>query len=584
LIAEATLNLTDLTENPTVEQQKNYLDLNVGINGYPLELARYWVGGSVSDIDGLFNARLNVVGPTKKLDVSGYIDALDGGFTIDYLQTRYRFAQSRVRIDNKLFDLAGTRLYDRLGNVATLSGGVTHDRLKNLGLNARINTENFLALDLAPGQNPLFFGTAIGTGYVTFTGNFRQPDIYVAATVGRDSKLSIPVDASSEAGPINNVRFRDRSVYAEEEDNAVEEPTGVSLKMDLSVTDEAVGEIIFDADVGDILRGQGNGNLQLNIPRDGDLEMFGTYNITEGSYLFTFQKIISINKEFSVRPGGKVTWTGDPFLANLDIEADYEDLKTSILPFIQEYLVADVNQELSNAASRPTEVDLTLKLNGLLTQPDINFDLSFPTLDGQLETYANNKRRLLLLDQTELNRQVFGLIVAGQFLPSDLSFSGTDAAINTVSEWLSSYFSLLLNDLLKNAFGEDAFISSFEFDLAYNTYRNSGIDANNDGRSSAFEFSFRRDFNNRWTLRGDVNVLNNQIPGVGNTGTFVGNDVVIEYILNDSRSLKLRVYQRLEPDIAGGRRLQVGTGLSWRREFDTLREFFAGFKKDARQK
>ncbi|MEL7159307.1 MAG: translocation/assembly module TamB domain-containing protein, partial [Bacteroidota bacterium] len=575
--------LGDLTENPGVKQQKNYLDLNVGINGYPLELARYWVGGSVSDIEGLFNARLDVVGPTKRLDVNGYIDAMNGAFTIDYLQTRYRFAQSRVRIDNKLFDLAGTRLYDRLGNVATLSGGVTHNRLKNLGLNARIDTENFLALDLAPGQNPLFFGTAIGTGYVNFTGNFRQPDIYVAATVGRGSKLSIPVDASSEAGPIDNVRFVNRSVYTDETENAVEEPTGVSLKMDLSVTDEAVGEIIFDADVGDILRGQGNGNLQLNIPRDGDLEMFGEYNITEGSYLFTFQKIISINKEFSVRPGGKVTWTGDPFLANLDIEADYEDLKTSILPFIQEYLVADVNSELSNAASRPTEVDLTLKLNGLLTQPDINFDLRFPTLDGQLETYANNKRRLLLLDQNELNRQVFGLIVAGQFLPSDLSFSGTDAAINTVSEWLSSYFSLLLNDLLKNAFGEDAFISSFEFDLAYNTYRNSGFETTNDGRSSAFEFSFRRDFNNRWTLRGDVNVLNNQLPGVGNSGTFVGNDVVIEYVLNDSRSLKLRVYQRLEPDIAGGRRLQVGTGLSWRREFDTLREFFAGFRKDVRQ-
>ncbi|MEM9260883.1 MAG: translocation/assembly module TamB domain-containing protein, partial [Bacteroidota bacterium] len=323
------------------------------------------------------------------------------------------------------------------------------------------------------------------------------------------------------------------------------------------------------------------GDLQLNIPRDGELEMFGDYTITEGSYLFTFQKIININKEFSVRPNGKVTWTGDPFKANLAIEADYEDLKTSILPFIQEYLVADVNSEFTTAASSPTDVDLTLKLNGLLTQPDINFDLRFPSLDGRLETYANNKRRLLLLDQNELNRQVFGLIVAGQFLPSDLSFSGTDAAINTVSEWLSSYFSLLLNDLLKNAFGEDAFISSFEFDFAYNSYRNSNLNTNNDGRSSALEFSFRKDFNNRWTLRGDVSLLNNQFQGVGNTGTFVGNDLVIEYVLNDSRSLKLRAYQRSAPDIALGRRNQFGTGLSWRREFDTLKEFFDGFKKDA---
>ncbi|MEL6140698.1 MAG: hypothetical protein AAFU67_03680, partial [Bacteroidota bacterium] len=45
------------------------------------------------------------------------------------------------------------------------------------------------------------------------------------------------------------------------------------------------------------------------------------------------------------------------------------------------------------------------------------------------------KRRLLLLDQNELNRQAFGLIVVGQFLPADLSFSTQDVAINTLSEW-----------------------------------------------------------------------------------------------------------------------------------------------------
>ncbi len=584
IIAEATYNLADLTEAPSsAQERKNYLDLNVGINGYPLDIGRYWVGGSVSDITGLFNAKLNVVGPTSQLDVSGYIDALGGAFTIDYLQTRYRFYQSRVNITNTLFDLANTRLIDRLGNAAVVTGGITHDRLKNLGLNARIDTDQFLALDLKPGFNPLFYGTALGTGRVVFTGTFRQPEIYVAATVGRGSRLSIPVNNGSEAGPIENVRFVNRGVYTEEGQPTAEEPTGVSLRMDLSVRDEAIGEIIFDEEVGDILRGQGNGNLQLNIPRDGELEMYGDYYITEGSYLFTFQKII--NKEFSVRPGSKVTWTGDPFAATLDIEADYENLKTPILPFIQEYLVNDSGTEnaVTTNARKATDVDLTLKLSGLLTKPDINFDLNFPNLDGDLERYANNKRRLLLLDQNELNRQVFGLIVAGQFLPSDLSFGISDAAINTLSEWLSTYVSLLIKDLLKDAFGEEAFISTIDFDVAYSSYRNSAFNTNNDGRSSAFELSFSRDINDRLKVRGDVSLLNNnQLSGLGNSGTFVGNDFVLEYILNDARSLKVRVYQRYEPDITSGGRFQVGTGLSWRREFDTFKEFFDGFKKDAK--
>lgn len=579
LIAEATYNLADLVESdPLPAQLKSYLDLNVNINGYPLDLAKYWVGGSVSNITGSFDAELNVKGQPKQLDVDGYIDALGGGFTIDYLQTRYRYYQSRVNIDNKLFDITGTKLIDRYGNTATLSGGITHDRLKNLGLDAQINTDRFLALNLAPGQNPNFYGIAIGSGLVSFSGDFKQTDIYVRATVGKDSKLSIPVDYGAEVGSIDDVRFVNKSLFVEDKvQEIIGEPTGVSLEIELFVTDEAVGEIIFDEEVGDVLRGQGNGNLTLRIPRDGDLQMFGTFTISRGSYLFTFYDII--NKEFSVRPGGTVVWTGDPFEAQINIAADYENLKTPILNFIQEYLVGDVDNALTNEASRATDVDLSLKLAGLLTKPDINFDIGFPSLDGQLESYANNKRRLLLLDQNELNRQVFGLIVAGQFLPSDLSIGFGDAVVNTVSEWLSNYVSLLLNDLVKNAFGEDAFISSFNFDVAYNNYRNASLNSSAaNSRGSAFEFSFSRDFNNRFTLRHDLNVLNNNEAFA--SGTFVGNNFVLEYVLNDSRTLKLRGYERLQPDIAGGRRIQVGTGLSWRREFDTFREFFDGFKKD----
>ena len=554
--------------------------MDVTISGYPLDIGRYWVGGSVSDIEGLFDAKLTVNGPTNRLDVDGWIEARGGGLTIDYLKTRYRFANNRVKINNRLFDLAGGTLTDRFGNTARLSGGVTHDRLKNLGLDATITTNRFLALDLAPDDNPVFYGRALGAGLVRFTGNFIRPDIYVSATVGRGSRLAIPVNYSSTTGPLDNVRFVQRSVYQEGDDrSAAQDPTGVSLEMDLTVTEEAVGEIIFDEEVGDILRGSGNGNLQLNIPRDGNLEMFGDYSISEGSYLFTFQRIV--NKEFSVRPGGRVTWTGDPFEALLDIEADYENLRTPILPFIQEYLVTNVNPDIEDNAARATEVDLTLKLNGLLTRPDINFDLSFPNLDPLLENYANNKRGLLLLDQNELNRQVFGLIVAGQFLPSDLSFGISDAAINTVSEWLSNYFALLVKDLVRNTFGEDAFISSLDFDFAYNSYRNT-IGTATDGRSSAIGFTVSRDFNNRLRITNDLNVFNNdRLGALNNTaGTFVGNDLAIEYILNKDRTLRLRFYERLEPDIVSNSRLQVGTGLSWRREFDSLKEFFRGVKED----
>jgi hypothetical protein len=312
--------------------------------------------------------------------------------------------------------------------------------------------------------------------------------------------------------------------------------------------------------------------------------MYGTITLTEGDYLFTLYRVV--NKEFTVRPGGTVTWSGDPFAARIDIAADYQNLRTPVVNFIREYLPDDAQTDqtgILDAAGRATNVDLTLRLDGILTQPNINFDIAFPDLEGQLETFANNKRRQLLLDQNELNRQVFGLIAVGQFLPANLSFNVADVAVNTVSEWLSTYLSLLLNDLVREAFGEESFISGFDFDIAYNNYAATNVlPDQTQARGQAVEFSFRRDFNNRLSLRGDVNVQNNPLTASAASGTFIGNDLVLEYVLNDSRSLKLRIYQRRQPDIATGRRVQVGTGLSWKREFDTLGEFFAAFRRQAR--
>ncbi len=81
---------------------------------------------------------------------------------------------------------------------------------------------------------------------------------------------------------------------------------------------------------------------------------------------------------------------------------------------------------------------------------------------------------------------------------------------------------------------------------------------------------------------GNVDIGNSaRVPD--QSGTFVGNDLVIEYVLNRDRTLKLRIYQRLEPDIGGGSRLEVGTGLSYRKEFDSFGEFLRSFRRAAKK-
>ena len=184
---------------------------------------------------------------------------------------------------------------------------------------------------------------------------------------------------------------------------------------------------------------------------------------------------------------------------------------------------------------------------------------------------------MLKQNQDELNRQVFGLIVVQQFLPSGLAFNGGTVLYNTMSEFLSNQLSLLVTRLFSD--------QDIDFDFNYRQYRSADL---GDGQDllggDEFEVSVRKRINDRLSIEVGGNVDIGTVASsssIGGNGTFVGNDIVIEYVINDARTLKLRVYQRLEPEIGGVRRLQVGAGLSYRRQFNKFNEFLKNLKKDA---
>ena len=91
--------------------------------------------------------------------------------------------------------------------------------------------------------------------------------------------------------------------------------------------------IYFDEIVGDEMKGKGNGHIKMYIDQFYDFYMFGDYEITEGSYLFTLRDFF--NKKFLVKPGSSISWYGDPYDADIDIRAFY-GLKASLYDIMPE--------------------------------------------------------------------------------------------------------------------------------------------------------------------------------------------------------------------------------------------------------
>ena len=85
--------------------------------------------------------------------------------------------------------------------------------------------------------------------------------------------------------------------------NFKRELSGLTLDFNIDVTPDAYAEIIFDIKSGDIIRGRGRGDINLQNRYEGEFNAFGLLEFTEGAYNFTLYDII--NKEFNIKPGSR---------------------------------------------------------------------------------------------------------------------------------------------------------------------------------------------------------------------------------------------------------------------------------------
>jgi hypothetical protein len=344
------------------------------------------------------------------------------------------------------------------------------------------------------------------------------------------------------------------------------------------MTEEAQVNLIFDEVKNDIIRGVGKGDLRISMSNKGEFDMFGTYTITSGEYLFTASSFV--NKPFIVREGGVIKWTGDPINASIDIVADYP-VRTTLTNFLGEYLVSD---QLKQAASQTTDVNLKLKLGNTLFNPTVKFDFEFPSLSSELKIFTDSKIRLLKNNEVEYNSQVLGLVVWNSFMPSstiNAIFANNsnfiqNAGVNTLSEFIGSQFSIYVTSLINNALEDNGLISGVDFDL--NLINNTSfLGSNNQASLLPTEIQVRlknkfRFLDERLTLNVGGNYVR-QNP-LGNLNNYLIPEFFIEYALTKDRQLNLKFYGKYDLDEIAfvNRRQKLGIGLRYKSEFGSLRE------------
>lgn len=557
---------------------KNDIGGTVKIDSFPLAFLEYIIGDGIENTEGKILAEVEVTGNTRDIKMEGSGKIYDGATTVKYLGTRYTFDDQTINLNSDVIDLTGVVIRDMVGNTATIEGGLTHRYLVDIGLNVRLRSPRFVGLNTTPESDEQYYGFGIGALDVRFTGTTQRPNISVDATTSAGTFLAIPVGSGSTGTRESFIRFVDRDTITA---GSLREPTvitGVNFDMNLTLTPDALVEIIFDERTDEILKGSGQGDIRLSITRAGDLSMYGAFRVEEGDYTFN---LAVIKKPFEIEEGSTIRWSGDPLLdAEMDIVAYYTGIRTSLSTFLEEYLIS-ASDDAHEEANIKTEVVLQLHLSGSLLAPNINFDISFPDLSGELAGYADSKLRILKSNQNALNEQVFGLLWVGTFLPSNALQSQSTAQIarsgfeTTLSQWVSNQLSSFLSTFLERAVSDVGFISGIDFNVGYT--------AKSDLISEEYqEWELRpkfRLFDDRFIVEGGTNVAkDNPIA----EGAYVAYDYALEYVLTSDRRLKVRFYQRTGVETIEGRKNKVGIGLSYRREFDSFGEWLKGLDKAAK--
>ncbi len=534
------------------DEQGNLIsNLLASFNGFRLEPFSPLGKGVMHRIRGGLFGNAKILGDLTNPSMEGELTLSQGGIMFPYLNMDYDFgATQSILLHDQTFDFENINLRDTSDLThASMSGSISHQSFRDWILDLNISTQgenSFKILNTSYEPQRLYYGQGYFNGTASIKGPTKSLDIAIDGKTAAGTLIKIPIEDAQSVGDYEFINFVERSTSgAEVTEELVENYSGLDLAFNLEVTPEAEVEIVIDPNTGSSLKGTGNGNIYMDINTLGKFNMFGEFVVSTGTYAYKFGGFI--DKKFKVNSGGRISWEGDPLLAQLDLEAAYS-LYANPAPLLED---PGYTQRI------PT--DVIVRLNGALENPNIDFDIEFPGTNSVVKSellYA-------LQDPTVQDRNAFFLLAQGSFV-NDATGLNQQAVTGNLLQSASGF----LNSILDGNNDKVNFGVSYEQGFLD---RQSNLQTDNEiGFSLSTQLSDRVLFNGR---------LGVPIGG-GVTENVVGGDAELQLLLNEDGSLSAKVFNReneyhqLLLDYQG---YTQGIGLTYRVDFNSMSELVRKF-------
>ncbi|SRX55921.1 translocation/assembly module TamB domain-containing protein [Aequorivita sp. CIP111184] len=571
----------DLTGDYIATSTVAQLNLDLNINEFKMRALEGLSLGEIKDADGSFSGKFDVSGSPTKPKYEGNLKFSNADFTVTKLNAPFTLASETLRIDNQGLYMDNFTVQDENSNELVLSGKVGTESFINPTFDLKINAEKFQVLNATKDDNDFLYGTASFNANATLTGDLDIPKLDAKITVNDNTDITYILPSSAVAieerdGIVVFVNRENPDAILTRTKQETATLSGFDVNALLKIGKKAKVTIIIDQETGDNFEVFGDGEFDFTMNPNGRMSLSGVYDIAGGHYEMTLYSLV--NRRFELSEGSRVSWSGDPFDAKLDIKAIYKvEASASAL---MAPISSGSDPSVKSKYRQVLPFYVYLNVDGELTKPVISFDLDMPKDEqGAIGGQVYGRLQQVNQQEGELNRQVFSLLVLNRFYPepgSDGSGGGfATVARDNLNDALSDQLNTFSNKLLGS--------SGVELDFGLDSYTDYQGESPQE-RTQLDIAAQKKLFDDRLIVRVGSEVDLQGSSSTDEPAPLIGN-VSLEYLLTENGRYRLKGFRRNEfENVIDGQTIVSGIALIFTQEFNKFDDLWQAILRGETEK
>jgi len=558
------------------------MDLNLNINNINLKALTGLSAGQLKDAGGSLKGKVAIAGTTTTPEVNGNLNFSNAYLVPTMLGERFSLPNENINVTNTGIHFNKFTMVDSAGNKAILDGDITTTDYTDYSFNLSLNANDFTLVNSTKSDNPLFYGKLNMDADIKLGGNMQTPKVTAALRANKQTNLTFVLPSSdpeviSREGVVN---FVDKDAPADTTQKVTEDTYRLTAlsSMDVSANIEtdtaALFTMVIDERNGDAIKIKGKADLSGGVDESGRITLTGNYAVQRGDYQLTLSLL---KRQFEIQQGSVITWTGDPMSANVDITALYK-VNTAPIDLMETQMSNRTDNDF-NRYKQKIPVQVLLKMKGELTKPVISFDIALDEQTASQWKEVETKIEQLRADESEVNKQVFALLLLGRFVQENPFQSAAGGTSNETL--LKQSASRILTDQLNQLAG--SLVKGVDLNFGLNAeddyttgQRASRTDLTVGVSKSLLNDRLRVNVGSNFELEGPSN--NNQ------QASNIAGDVALDYQLSKDGRYMIRAYRKNQYEgVVEGQVIETGLTFIFTLDYDQFRELFGKNKKESKK-